>query len=355
MYCTNCGKEIGNANFCPECGTKNNTVNHVDVPYPNPASQNIRTTGYHKKTITQRWWFWILIVSLAFVLIIVVIPKDNKTTVETRKSSASSTAPTVVPTPEPKKKSNEPSQTKDKPVETPKEKSEDKTSDSQSQDEGKIEAQPDNTNNKEKEELSFEITDIVENIKNDSYGDRKRFSVIIEITNTGNVPLYLDDCVLDYEDDDGHLLQTYHYLSSVPDIIQPGEQGYFYTNGSSSFDDGIDFSNGCNLAVNVHVEKARGKLTRYEVIDTSLYASYGSVGCKGRIVNDTDEDASYIYVTAVYYGHDGRVLGISGTSVTDIRAHEKTSFDDSGIFMDDFSVDDVAEYVVYADDMYIQF
>ncbi len=213
--------------------------------------------------------------------------------------------------------------------------------------------------NKPKEPvLAYEITDIINNIYEADYGLGTKFNVIIEVQNTGDVALYMKDATIDYEDDNGHLLQTYDFLSKVPDIIQPGEKGYIYTNGSGSFDDGVDFSNGCNLVPNLTLVQAKGELKRYEVEDTSLYTDslMKTVGIKGRIINNTKEDVSMIYVTTVYYDANDKVLGISGTTVTNIKADSKTSFDDSGFFLQtDFSVDDVARYEVYADEMYLQF
>ncbi len=203
--------------------------------------------------------------------------------------------------------------------------------------------------------MAYEITDVINIIEDSSYGSGKRFRVIVEVTNTGDTPIYLSDCVLDYEDNNGHLLHTYDFLSVVPDIVQPNEKGYFYTNGSSAFDDDVSFENGCNLVPKVTITKAKGELKRHEVSDTSLYNSYGTVGCKGRITNETDEEISNIYVQVVYYDKDGRVLGISGTNVSNIKATDRTSFDLSGILMNEFSVEDVADYVVYADEYYYQY
>ena len=206
------------------------------------------------------------------------------------------------------------------------------------------------------EELAYEITDTIYKVVDSSYSDEKRFRVILEISNTGNVPIYLDDCTLDFEDDEGHLLHTYNFLSKIPDIVEPGEKGYIYTNGSAAFDKDMSFEKGCNLQPKVKVKKAKGTLKRHEVTDTSLFNSdYGTVGVKGRIVNETDKEISLIYVTTVFYDKEGKVLGISGTNVTGITANDKTSFDDSGMFMEKFTVDQVDHYTVYADEMYLQF
>ncbi|MDO4198444.1 MAG: FxLYD domain-containing protein [Erysipelotrichaceae bacterium] len=203
-----------------------------------------------------------------------------------------------------------------------------------------------------KEEFTYEISNVQEKIEENPYWGTS-FDVVVEITNTGNVPIYMHKCVLDYEDNDGHLLQTYDFMSKVPDVVEPGDKGYFY--GKSYFDEGVDFSNGSVLKPKVSIEKAKGTLTSYPVEDVSLYNDYNAVGCKGRIINETDEEVSYIYLTVVYYGSDGEILGITGTSVTDILPNDKTSFDCSGLMLSGFTVDDVVDYRIYCDEMYMQF
>ncbi len=314
MFCPNCGKEIGDAKFCPECGSSITQPTCATVPPNSSTPQNINVTvTKKKKPITKRWWFWVLLV----LVIGSAFSRGGRSSSKPETASTSSSSTT---------------------------KTESSSTNS-----------PATQSTPKKSEIAYEITDVVNVIEDSSFGDGKRYTVIIEVTNTGDIPIYLDKCVLDFEDNDGHLLQTDDFLSNIPDVVQPGEKGYFYTNGSGSFDDNVDFSNGCNLIPTLTIEKAKRELKSHEVIDTSLYPSYGAVGIKGRIVNETDKDISLIYVTTVFYDSNGKVLGISGTNVTDIKANSKTSFDDSGIFMKGFSVNDVADYRVYADEMYMQF
>ena len=208
-----------------------------------------------------------------------------------------------------------------------------------------------------KNDLKYEITDIYENIYDNPYVG-KMYDVVIEVTNTGNAPLYLDKCTLDYEDNDGHLLQTTSdfSISKAPAVIQPGEKGYFYTNGSTSFDPDVSFDNGVKLVPQLKLVKATGELKSYEVTDTTVYNNgYGGVGVKGRIINDTDKEVSLLYITTVYYNAEGHVIGVSYSSVTDVQPNSKTSFDDSGTLNTQMSLDMVADYKVYAAEMYLQF
>ena len=54
------------------------------------------------------------------------------------------------------------------------------------------------------------------------------YRAFVEVTNTSDTNLYLKGAVFDIEDNSGHLLQTEDWLSCCPDIIAPGEKGYFY-------------------------------------------------------------------------------------------------------------------------------
>lgn len=203
--------------------------------------------------------------------------------------------------------------------------------------------------------VAYEISDVIYEINDSAISAEKRLSAIIEITNTGDVPIYLDDCILDFEDDDGHLLQTFDFVNAVPAVVQPGDKGYFYTNAGNKFDSDVSFENGCNLVPDLTIKEATGTMKSYEVVDTSIYNNnYGSVGCKGRVVNETDKEISLLSVGIVYYDGEGKVLGISNTSLINVKADGKTSFDDSGMLLKGFTVEDVAEYVVYATEVYYQ-
>ncbi len=180
---------------------------------------------------------------------------------------------------------------------------------------------------------------------------------IVEITNTGKNDIYLSSCTFDIEDDNGHLLQSDDWISTCREVIGPGEKGYFYNGlGSSQFDDGVNTSNGVNLVPTCSIKAATGRPTSYEVIDTDLKAGtwdYPSI--TGRVVNDTNEDISYLYVNFIFYDKNGKVIGIDGTSVTDIPAGKKGSFDSTLMFSHDaLTLENIANYEVIAEDSYYQ-
>ena len=56
MVCPNCGKDIGNSRFCPECGA-------------DTSKTAVVKSKSNKKTIFKRWWFWTIIAVFVLVCI----------------------------------------------------------------------------------------------------------------------------------------------------------------------------------------------------------------------------------------------------------------------------------------------
>ena len=206
------------------------------------------------------------------------------------------------------------------------------------------------------ETVSYEITDTVFEYKTVSAGSTE-YKAIVEILNTGTVDLYLDDCSFDLEDDNGHLLQTEKFISACPDVIRPGEKGYFYNGiGALLIDNNVPLENGVNLKPVPSVEKARGTIVEYEVSDVSLRAGMYGPTVTGRVLNNTDTDNSYFYIQVIYYGADGKVLAISGTSITDFKAGSQTSFEITPIGVPlGLPFDKIADYKIVARPEHLQF
>ena len=97
--------------------------------------------------------------------------------------------------------------------------------------------------------------------------------------------------------------------------------------------------------------------TGYEVTDTDIKeGSLGAPTVTGRLVNDTSEEIGYIYINVIFYDANGKVLAITGTSLSEIPANGKQSFECSSVFgNDNVKVSDIANYEVIAEDTYMQF
>ena len=82
---------------------------------------------------------------------------------------------------------------------------------------------------------------------------------------------------------------------------------------------------------------------------------YGDIKITGRVENTSDEDIGYLYINIIFYDNNGEVIAIDGTSVTDIGAGMKGSFDTSTMFgNDNLKLENIADTKVIAEATYYQ-
>ena len=214
-------------------------------------------------------------------------------------------------------------------------------------------ADDNDSNDNTDDDFNYEITDTYFDYFTDSIGEIEYMSYV-EITNTGSGNIYLEDATFDIEDDNEHLLQSNDYVYTCPDIIAPGEAGYFYY--FSYIEDGVDTSNGLNLVPQITVTEASGEITDYEVSDTSMRQNdWDYMTITGRITNNTDEDLEYEPVYVIYYRSDGSIANIDFTYCDDIPAGQTESFEINSFFTgSNVSLDDITDYKVFARADYYQ-
>ena len=88
MYCPNCGTQH-NGKFCPNCGAPaGQPVNEA----PNPVRQEPEQPRA-SKSITARWWFWVLVAATIGALSLTLLPSsDSKKDVQIDRSAAGAAA-----------------------------------------------------------------------------------------------------------------------------------------------------------------------------------------------------------------------------------------------------------------------
>ena len=241
----------------------------------------------------------------------------------------------------------------------------DNTTDEDSSDDNSIKedtTQETNDNNKteknsETREMDYEITDTGFEYYTNSIGDVEYYGYV-ELTNTGGCDIYLNDCTFDLEDNDGHLLQSDSYISHCPEVISPGEKGYFYNGlGSNLIDPGVSLDNGVTLVPQMKLKEATGRPVSFPVSDVDVHEdNIGYLKVTGRVENTTDEDVSLVGVKIIFLDSAGKAIAFNSTTITEIAAGGKASFDVSTMFANDnLKLENIAETKVIAEDMYIQF
>jgi hypothetical protein len=162
--------------------------------------------------------------------------------------------------------------------------------------------------------------------------DNTWVQVIVEIQNTGTVPIYLSSGSYDLENSEGLIIAHESYVSVSPQVLEVGEKGYMYD--TTILDDPVSG----NLTVIPHIstKKATVDSIRYPVTEVSLSdTSYGDIKAVGRIENTTgvDED-SIIYVVVVLLDSENQPLGVlTDIIVDDFLADTEIGFEATTLTM----------------------
>lgn len=174
---------------------------------------------------------------------------------------------------------------------------------------------------------------------------------LVEIENTSAEDLYLGSAIFDFEDSSGKLLATYSsMISSDPDIIAPGEKGYFYCN-MATLEGEIDEKTDYIFNPTIKVERSKKEIIRYPITELSISeSSLAPFTIIGRVENNTDEDESMLWISCILYRSDGTPIGVCGTNILDFTAGSKASFDLTAVYLTglDIKLSDIDHYEVYA-------
>jgi hypothetical protein len=176
---------------------------------------------------------------------------------------------------------------------------------------------------------------------------------IVGITNTGSKNLYLSFGSFDYLDATGELIDSEDYIIAYPNIIQPGETSYMYAE-HDFYGDPIE---GVTVVPTEIVEEAILDCQRLPVSQTSIqYDISSGVKIKGRVENNTDSVASFVYVCAVMKNASGFPICIAITTINKIEPTEKLDFEMTTLAIrDSMTSNPIASFDVFAFPMQVQF
>lgn len=179
--------------------------------------------------------------------------------------------------------------------------------------------------------------------------------VVVQIENTGSVPLYLKSSSADLENSEGKLVKTMPLLSIYPTVLQPDETALLVEQTMLDDDPGVEE---LNVIPHLEIAKAKVECIRYNVSDLSLEnEQYGSIKMLGRVENNTDKVESMVYVVANLYDTNHKGIGQLFTILTnDLKPGEKIGFTLSCLSApDSLTVESVASYEVFAFPLQYQF
>lgn len=200
--------------------------------------------------------------------------------------------------------------------------------------------------------VQYEITYKSANSFKDSIGTVYIIG-IVGITNTGSKNLYIASGSFDFEDATGALIATEDYISAYPEVIQPGETSYMYT---ESLIDG-DLPETVNVIPHEDVEEATVDCVRLPVSEATIKDDkYFGLEAMGRVENNTGSDASFVYVCAIMKDVEGNPVCIAFTIVDEIKAGDKVGFSMTTLSIpDSITADSIASFDVYAYPLQMQF
>ena len=159
------------------------------------------------------------------------------------------------------------------------------------------------------------------------------YDAVVTVHNSSDHALYLSNCSFDLEDSSGHLVNTEDMIIHYPDIVLPGEDGYFYSNFGTINVPGASMSEEYSLKVYPEIEKSKKTDPEYfEASDISISDDYlKRPNVTGRVTNTTDEEEGYYYIHVLFFDENDHCIGITGTSITDLRPGVPKSFEVSSL------------------------
>lgn len=175
------------------------------------------------------------------------------------------------------------------------------------------------------------------------------YTAIVEVENTGTATIMLSNCSMDVEDASGSLVGTMDMGTSVPEILEPGEIGYYVETGT------IDYTLPDGYQLAPHTKFAEHDApTRYPVSEVTLSdTDYFGVKAVCRVENDTSESASSPRVAIILLGADGHAIAKLRAYADEIAPGEKMGVECMAMAMpDSITAGSISGYVAYAEPMF---
>ena len=152
---------------------------------------------------------------------------------------------------------------------------------------------------------SFKVTDqrlnVYRNRAEEFWGQ-----VIAAVQNTGDAPIYLQDSTFHITDAEGKSLASDTTVSAYPQIVAPGETGYYYAETYLE----TESAEGLTLEFTPQVSVSAQQAVAYTVENPDLQDSrYGGMELRVTLSNSTAQDTRHYCVAVLLFDAEGKLLG----------------------------------------------
>ncbi|MBR2768728.1 MAG: hypothetical protein IKD68_07330 [Solobacterium sp.] len=179
---------------------------------------------------------------------------------------------------------------------------------------------------------------------------------MLEITNVGSEPIWLnDDVVFDIYNESGNVIAscTKGNIDLIPEVIQPGESGYYVTRKGIELPGGYSSGYAYELGGAVHPAEAEGTLHDYPLEIISVNDDNGRPSAIGYVSNDTNHDYPNIQLYIVYYDNDDRPVAAAHDYLGKLAPGSRQLISLGGkLTFESASISVVSNYIAYAREAY---
>lgn len=178
--------------------------------------------------------------------------------------------------------------------------------------------------------------------------------VIVEIENTGSYDLFLKTGTCDLEDSEGNLVASKD-ISAYPQIIAPGEKGYYF---DEYMIESLTEPTELKIIPRPQIVKSTTAHITYSVTDISITDfAYNRINVMGRVENTSDSTGSMVYVAITLFNEASEPIGLAYTVLTnDLTPDQKVGFETPRLSLPDgITSDSIASYTAVAYPYQFQF
>lgn len=152
---------------------------------------------------------------------------------------------------------------------------------------------------------SFKVTDqrlnVYRNRAEEFWGQ-----VIAVVQNTGDAPIYLQNSTFHITDAEGKSLASDTTVSAYPQIVAPGETGYYYAETYLE----TESAEGLTLEFTPQVSVSAQQAVTYTVENPDLQDSrYGGMELRVTLSNSAAQDTRHYCVAVLLFDAEGKLLG----------------------------------------------